>query len=245
MPVQFENYTHSFKLKGKPVFAPNDRCRRIGYDVKSWVEILVRFDSFYHHLRVGGHVAALHAHRPHTYFARVDIKQFFYSIGRNRVVRALREVKIPRPAHYGKWSCVKNPYGDPSYSLPYGFVQSPILASLVLMQSAVGELLRIFAKTMTVSVYMDDISLSSNDEASLKLAYAELLATLESSQFMVNSEKLRPPARLIDVFNCDLEQGNVTVSPARVDTFFAVPRTSASEAGFIRYCAIVSRGNST
>ena len=45
----------------------------------------------------------------------------FYGIGRNRVTRALHQIGVEQARTHGKWSCVKNPYGDPSYALPYGF----------------------------------------------------------------------------------------------------------------------------
>lgn len=132
MVVRFENFEFSFKLKGKPVFKPSARGEAIGYDVKERVERAVAFDPFFYHLREGGHVAALHAHRNHPFFARIDIERFFYGISRNRVGRALADVGIPRAGFYARWSTVRNPYIDPRYALPYGFVQSPILATLVL-----------------------------------------------------------------------------------------------------------------
>lgn len=243
MPVQFENYTHSFELKGKPVFAPSERGRRIGNDIKLKVEAAANFDAFYHHLQPGGHVAALHAHRDNRYFARVDIERFFYGIGRNRVARAIRESGIRRATHYAKWSCVKNPYGDPSYSLPYGFIQSPCLATLVLMLSPVGVFLRSLSRELTVSVYMDDISLSAADQARLMTAYEELTACMQHSGFALNAAKCRPPADMLDVFNCSLTGGRTQVLEDRVAKFFSVARTAASEASFMRYCATVEAGN--
>src|ERR1700710_1474341 len=137
MAVQFQNFAYTYQVDGKHIFAPNLLGEAIGRDIKQQVEKAYAFDVFVFHLRNGGHVAALHSHRDHAFFARVDIRRFFYSIARNRVQRALMSIGIPRARHYAKWSCVKNPYGDPSYALPYGFVQSPILASLVLMESPV------------------------------------------------------------------------------------------------------------
>ena len=46
MPVQFENFTHSFLLNGKPTFAPNELGRRIGEDIKAKVEKAYDFDPF-------------------------------------------------------------------------------------------------------------------------------------------------------------------------------------------------------
>ena len=93
MPVQFQNYEYRQDRKGKPpLFAPNALGERIGRDIKAQVELAYQFDDFIYHLKKkGGHVAALHAHRPHKFFARADIRRFFYSIARNRVRRARRD----------------------------------------------------------------------------------------------------------------------------------------------------------
>lgn len=168
MPVQFENYTHSFLLRDKSVFVPNDLGRRIGQDIKEKVEDSYDFEPFFYHLSAGGHVAALHAHRDKEFFCKADIENFFYSVSRNRVVRALREISINRAKHYGKWSCVRSPYENPRYALPYGFVQSSILASLALSTSAVGSFLRKISDDIAVAVYVDDITLSSNETDTLR-----------------------------------------------------------------------------
>jgi hypothetical protein len=247
MPVEFQNYEYSYTRAGKPVFAPSELGRRIGEDIKSQVEQSYPFDDFIYHLRKhGGHVAALHAHRMHRHFARVDIRRFFYSIARNRVRRSLSAIGIDRALHYAKWSCVKNPYAEPTYALPYGFVQSPILATLVLMQSGVGDFLRSLATEgrVLLTVYMDDISLSSDDLAGLELAFSELLSQLQAAQFEVSSAKVRKPAEAMDLFNCDVTCGQTTVRPERVVLFNSKERPETSLVAFDRYCQSVERGNS-
>lgn len=246
MPVQFQNYAYKYERNGKPIFAPSPLGEQIGKDIKAQVEGAYTFDDFIYHLRKkGGHVAAVHAHRPHAYFARIDIRRFFYSVARNRVVRALRAVGIRRAEQYAKWSTVKNPHGAPSYALPYGFIQSPILATLVLMESSVGALLRQLTAqgVVLVTVYMDDISLSSDDQAALETAFAELHQCLADAGFETSPAKTRPPAPTIDVFNCDLECGRTVVRDERIDIFTAEPRTQPSIDAFARYCASVEQGN--
>jgi hypothetical protein len=246
MPVQFENYDYRFERNGKAVFAPSVIGQKIGRDIKGQVEANYAFEDFIYHLRKkGGHVAALHAHRPHAFFARVDIRRFFYSIARNRVARALRNIGVARSEKYAKWSCVKNPYAPPSYALPYGFVQSPILASLVLMQSGVGELLRCLhaAGVVTPSLYMDDISLSSNDLEALKSGFDELMTALAVAQFEVHPQKVRAPGPAIDLFNCDMLCGRTVVQDARIDAFMASTRSVPSMESFVSYCDSVSDGN--
>lgn len=243
MPVRFENFEYSFQRKGKPVFAPSERGRRVGNDIKRRVEQAINFDPFYFHLQPGGHISALHSHRPNRFFARMDIERFFYRIGRNRVTRALKEVGIERAEHYAKWSTVKNPYDEPSYALPYGFVQSPILATLVLSQSPLGALLRTIGDHVTVSVYVDDISLSSQDEQALQAAFEQAGLALVASGFTANANKTVSPSSNIEVFNCNLTQGSTAVTDARKAEFQDSEHSDVSSDAFAAYCEHVEAGN--
>ena len=159
--------------------------------------------------------------------------------------RALSAIGVGRARHYAKWSCVKNPYGNLGYVLPYGFIQSPILATLVLMESGVGTLLRELdaGGDVTVTVYMDDICLSSDDLGGLQEAFDALLERLDQANFVVSGQKVRPPSPAMDVFNCDLESGQTEVQQQRIDLFEAEPRSDASMEAFARYCLIVEEGN--
>jgi len=243
MPVQFQNYEYSYLRDGKPVFVPSPVGKKIGYDIKGKVEESFEFDHFVYHFLPGGHVSALHAHRGNHIFARVDIETFFYGIGRNRVTKALRSIGIDRAERYAKWSTVKNPYGAPSYSLPYGFVQSPILASLVLLKSSVGDYLRGLPGHITKSIYMDDIVLSGQTLDTVTIAFDGLLAVLEQSNFQINEEKTRVPAPAMDVFNCDLAFGETAVREDRKLEFYETVSSAASAAAFERYCMTVEQGN--
>jgi hypothetical protein len=210
------------------------------------VEAAYPFEDFVYHLsKNGGHVAALHAHRPHSFFARIDIRRFFYSIARNRVARALRAIGVGRAEHYAKWSCVKNPYGVPSYALPYGFIQSPVLATLVLLQSGVGAFLRDLEaqRIVLVTVYMDDVTLSSDDFDALQGAFDRLLVCLAEAEFEISPDKTREPGPTMDLFNCDVQQGRTAVREERVNRFFAQPRSQISANAFDLYCETVKQGN--
>lgn len=246
MTVQFQNYDYSYDRNGKPIFAPSDLGERIGLDIKRQVEAVYVFDDFVYHLKKnGGHVAALHAHRLHQFFARVDIKNFFYGIAKSRVQRSLADLGILRARHYAKWSCVKSPFDEPRYALPYGFIQSPILATLVLMKSAVGSFLQGVAAAghIAVSVYMDDISLSSNDETALCEAFEQLKNKLQEANFEISAGKIREPSMAMDVFNCDLSHGKAEVRSERIGLFYAEMRSPESINGFEDYCARVQEGN--
>jgi hypothetical protein len=201
MPVKFSNYAYWYwNDGGKPVFVPNEKGYEVGYELKKLVESAVDFELFYFHLQPGGHVAALHEHRQNSYFARADLKNFFYSIGGNRVARALHEVGVPKAGALAKYSCVKNPLEGPSYCLPYGFVQSPILATLVLSRSALGAFLKEVRGDVTVSVYMDDIAISSDSPEKLQSTFAQLKSKIEEASFPINVAKTVSPTELLERF---------------------------------------------
>jgi hypothetical protein len=244
MAVAFENYLYSNPTeKGKPYFVPTDRCRRIGAETMTLVRARVKFEHHYYHFSKGAHVAALHAHRAHRYFARLDIQNFFYSVGRNRVKSALKDIGVPYAEHFAKWSTVRNPYDDPRYALPYGFVQSPLLASLVLRQSAIGTAIRDLPVRIKRSVYLDDIALSANKRDDLEEAFETVIAAVEAANFTLNEAKVIGPSTDITLFNCDLSSGMTKVSDPRIAKFYDAPASEESVAGFEAYLASVEAGN--
>lgn len=246
MDLGLRNYEYSYRnAKGKPVFAPSVKGREIGQKVKKLVTEAVDFDGIYYHLRSGGHVSALHVHRENEWFSRIDLKNYFYSISRNRINRELRRIGIRHHERFAKWSTVKNPYKLPSYSLPYGFVQSPILATLAFQNSAVGTLLRDMASEIAVSVYLDDIGLSSSNLALLQKVHRATLEAVEESNFVVNLDKTAEPASEMVLFNCDLAHASANVRAERIDEFFSIERSEPSASAFLAYCEAVSAGNLT
>lgn len=244
MVARFGNCAYSFvNEKGKPVFAPSDRGREIGYELKEELERISDLPQFYYHLRRGTHVRALRQLRQKRYFARLDFANFFYTVGRNRVQRALRELGMARSEYYAKWSTVKNPFSTPSYTLPYGFVQSPILASVVLATSAVGDYLGELSQEMVVSVYVDDIAIASNNKRMIEQRYNKLRRLVVASNFVINEEKSASPGRTVDLFNCHLRHMHTIVTEERRNRFNSVPRSDYSRAAFEEYCAAVEQGN--
>ncbi|MGI9374553.1 MAG: reverse transcriptase domain-containing protein [Tsuneonella suprasediminis] len=244
MAVRFATYDYNYQKNGKWYYAPSDKGREIGLDLKEQIEAAYPLDGIYYHLHDGGHVAALHQHRPHRYFCRVDIENFFYRIARNRVARALRGIGIARAERYAKWSTVKDPFGEFNYVIPYGFIQSPILATLVLDRSAVGNFLRSIPIQIGRSVYMDDIILSGDNLEMLTQYFDQLKAELKRGNFRLSQRKIRPPSEAMDVFNCDLETGQSAVQQDRREKFFAEPRSQESIEAFEEYCDRVETGNS-
>lgn len=241
MTVKFKNFDYCYQRAGKPIFAPSDIGRRIGADIKHQVEAAHNFPAYYYHVHRGGHISALHSHRRNRYFCKIDLQNFFYSCGRLRVARALRDIGIERSHSYAKWSCVKNPlHAPPTYSLPYGFVQSPILATLTLERSPLGATLEELRSEVTVAIFVDDISLSSNNLTVLCSAFERLKASVVTSPFSINPLKTVSPTDCLEIFNCNLAHLSSFVAPDRIKTFYSdASRGKASIDGFERYCSKV------
>lgn len=231
------NYSYKYQnAKGKWVFAPTPDSRQLGRYVKRLVGYGVEFPSCFYHLKKGGHIAALHALRRRKYFARLDLQDFFYSVGRNRVTRLLRSLNRRDAERLAKASTVKNPLGDPSYSLPYGFVQSPILASFALQESSLGKALLDASADVEVSVFVDDIAFAADDLSAVSDCYARLRDAAVESNFTINERKSNTPAPLIEVFHCHLSHMRTIVTEERRMEFAERGTSPASQAAFDLYC---------
>ncbi len=245
MSIEFKNFDYAFyNSKKKPVFVPNDRCRLLAAQIIPLVRAHIEFEDYYFHFSKGAHVAALHAHRNNRYFCRIDLKNFFYSISRNRVKAALKAIGIAEAERFAKWSTVKNPYDDPPYALPYGFPQSPILATLVFRKSQLGQVIDDLQPEIQRSVYIDDVAISGDDPAQLRRAFESIVRAVDDSNFRLNDEKVAPPSSDMALFNCDLSHQRSVVSPARVNMFEAGEHSNSGARAFSAYCASVEAGNS-
>ncbi|MCC4858840.1 reverse transcriptase domain-containing protein [Vibrio atlanticus] len=126
------------------------------------------------------------------------------------------------------------PHSNPdehSHSLPYGFSQSPLLASICLAQSHFGSCIRACHETdgMSLSVYMDDIVISSNDEQILLLWHEKLKIAAGKSKFKLNSLKENISSTSIEVFNINITEYEMHVSDKRFSKLHTVYSLSESE----------------
>ncbi|MFK4503992.1 hypothetical protein ABIF86_008283 [Bradyrhizobium japonicum] len=240
-----ENYVRTYKSKNKYIYEPTLECKRRADTLLKWSEDL-KLPSYFFHYRNGGHVEALHQHLQNRHFFRIDLKNFFYSIARNRVARVLRESGFRNARQYAEWSSVKNPYlGGPNYVLPIGFKQSPLLASLVLWRSPVASAIEdALHRDVLVSVYFDDLIGSANDEAELRITYDGILEACLQANLTANEGKLIPPAQAIMAFNCHLSHGRAEVTDERIQEFINENRGSIAEDSFLDYCIRVAGKNS-
>lgn len=226
-----QKWDHKFERKSERwVFVPTEYYKTRGLEIhkkilKNWTA-----PSYYYHLNAGGHVAAMHAHKKHKYYLALDIEDFFGSIGLSRVTRNL----VPffgytEARSMAKDSTVNHPIDFKRTILPYGFTQSPVVASIVLENTALGRGLELLSKHLKVSVYMDDIFLSSNSENTLEAAKEDLIHLAEISKFQLHSEKCQGPTTSLTVFNIDIKQGHLEINKNRMMDFFEVLSDSPSK----------------
>jgi hypothetical protein len=240
-----ENYKFKYRSRGKWFFVPNEKCERRGRRMLEFFKKRVVFPNYMYHFKTGGHVAALHAHLNNKLFFKIDIQNFYYSIARMRVTRALRQWHYPGAGAFSMWSCVINPLPGPKHALPIGFVQSPLLASLVMIKSEVADAIgRAVAKGVCISVYLDDFIGSHDDPDVLAEAYEDIRTTCVAAGLIPNPSKLVPPSAAITAFNCDLTHNSALVTPARANKYWTSPdRNALSDAGFVHYEGLVASKN--
>ena len=231
---------------GRWVFEPSDEYRMIGEAIKIAVCKAWKAPSYYYHLRRGGHVEALKLHGMNKYFVRFDIEDFFGRINRTRVTRCLKEYfSFPEARKMANDSTVRHPVENDRWVLPYGFVQSPILASLALAKSRLGtELERLHDnKLVKVSVYVDDIIASCNDLVQLHQSRDDLCNSAQKAALEFGASKTQGPAPTIIAFNIELAHMSLAIVPQRLDEFAVALAESDSEQqreGILKYVESVN-----
>lgn len=226
------NYEYSFEVRpGKPVFIQRQDSFKQGRLLTKAIEDKYQpCELFFHFRKRGGHVAAMKRHLGNEYFSRFDLEDFFGHVTRTKIVRALRNLG---------WSH-KEAFSDAVDSvvvldgkrvLPFGFHQSPLIATLVLEQSLLGQFLQQqAAHGLTVSVYMDDILVSANDQTHLADVSEKLMEIAVAAGFPVSLQKRAVALEEASIFNCILNQESVRFLDHRMRKFLADHET-ASEFG--------------
>ncbi|MFV0645535.1 MAG: reverse transcriptase domain-containing protein [Sphingomonadaceae bacterium] len=218
-------YDHHFTLKpGTRVYVPTDFGRDKGDGIKAAIESLWKPPANYFHLLGGGHVAAVKQHRNAVWLASLDLQRFFDQITRTKVHRALKAIGLP---HEEAWEMACDSTVDKAppkrqFSLPFGFVQSPIVASVVLAHSALGVVIRKLVNDgLTVTVYVDDITISGLDRNAVECAVTRLEAGAELAGFAFNPAKTQPPNSKVTSFNIEFGSGGMKVLQERMAEFEA------------------------
>lgn len=175
---------------------------------------------------------ALQVHQGQSSFLHLDIQDFFGSVNRSRVTRCLTPYfGYGTARHIANDSTVQHPTERGKYILPYGFVQSPLLATMALAKSALGSCLQKISELseLRVSVYVDDIVVSGPDNASLQTQLKELTAAAERARFEFNPLKQEGPAESITAFNIELARTGLELRPDRLELFRKTLQESSSE----------------
>ena len=228
------------------MFVPTMESIEAGEKIRKLIASRWKVPPYYYHLRAGGHVEAIRSHLHHSHFLHIDIKDFFGSINRSRVGRALREyVRHEEAREIANTSTVRDPSDKNRYFLPYGFVQSPMVASLCLDKSRLGTYLdKLQAMdSVSLSVYVDDIIISCDDAQLCASILSELGAAAEKANFTLNASKQEGPAPTITAFNIVLEHAGMRIGEKRLQAFLAKleePTGQSQRAAIISYVKSVS-----
>lgn len=233
MPTH-DRWRSKFQIKeGAWVFVPTDETIASGRQVKALIEECWSPPEHYYHLRKGGHVRALQEHTKHKFFIHLDIKNFFGHINKSRITRSLKEhIPYEKARDIAVKSTVRLPgAAEPKYILPFGFIQSPIIASVCLSKSALGRhLSRLKQRNdLSVSVYMDDILVSGNNLEGLKQELATIEAKSEKSGLPLNSEKQEGPNDCVTAFNIQISQGLLKIVSTKLGEFASTYSNSKNE----------------
>lgn len=209
-----------FRLKSNTwVYVPTLETVREGKLFKKIIELKWLPPTNYYHLKSGGHVDAVKYHLGGRFFVHADINKFFNSINRSRITRELKPYfGYEKSRAIAMESTVSIPLDSGQvFALPFGFVQSTIIASLCLRKSSLGNTIEILKKTdgVRVSVYVDDIIVSAQCLAKAEAALFMIQKSAERSGFYLNEEKTQGPSDTITAFNIDLQQNLMKITSRR------------------------------
>lgn len=202
----------AYTQNGSYIKTAQDLCERI---LSRWSP-----PKTYFHLRKGGHVAALKKHSNSDFFTHLDIDRFFGRITKNKIVRALKScgfnhVDAMQEAGH---SIIKQ---EGRTFLPYGFTQSPLLASLCLDRSKAGLALRKISPKVVLSVYVDDVILSCDTDykSILEDTSDSIIKAFDEAGFPISSKKKSVCQHKITSFNVKLGKNSLSITNKRMDEF--------------------------
>lgn len=139
-------------------------------------------------------------------------------------------------------STVLHPDDKKKTIVPYGFVQSQLIASICLFESALGRRLHLLSKRtgVAVSVYVDDVIVFTRDELLINELHVELLTAASRAGLQLNP--VGGPASEIRAFNIVLSEHSMFICSERLQAFSATLTSGASESqkrGILGYVASV------
>ena len=229
------------------VYVPSDTSRKLGQTIKKHISSNWDIPEYFYHFKSGGHVEAAKRHLNHRFFAFIDLKQFFTSLSLSRVTRVLKKFWPYEEARIlAISSMVKYPDNTTgqSFMIPFGFVQSPIFASLCLDQSHLGTVLNKFFEMpdIKISVYVDDIIISGDNREQLEKFYNCLLTAVEKSG--LKTSVIQAPASEITVFNMQLKHQSLQLEEgilSELRSKFKATDNENIQNGIFRYVSSVNQ----
>ena len=124
---------------------------------------------------------------------------------------------------------VQHPVDLGKYMLPYGFVQSPLLASLAFAHSKLGSCLsKLKEEGYCVSVYVDDIIISAGSDSALNECWPDIQSAAESAKFPLNPTKMQGPGPMVTAFNIELSHGSLRLRSGRLNEFQSAYQTTSN-----------------
>ena len=143
---------------------------------------------------------------------------FFESISDTKVYRSLRSIGIPHSVAFvltGESTVV----GAKGTHLPRGLHQSPLLSSLAFDRSLLGSTIRSMNIRSKITVYNDDIIISSYSLNNVQTDFDLLLQAIMRCRLGINTSKTHPPRKRVRVFNMILSGEGISFTKDRVEQF--------------------------
>lgn len=190
---------------------------------------------------------ALRLHSADKVFVHLDLADFFGSVSQTRVTRCLKtRLGYEQARWIAKESTVEHPGGSGAKVLPYGYAQSPILASLALYESQLGRVLQglVTSGRVRVSVYVDDIILSGEDVGFLNACVDEIRMSAARSRFALNEAKTQGPDPVVRAFNVNISHMSMEIAADRLALFRQAVQGSTNKHrtdAIIKYVKIVNQ----
>lgn len=163
---------------------------------------------------------------------------------KNKIIRCLVKAGLPftEANDLAAISVVKF---QNSFILPYGFVQSSLLSTMALKYSRIGKALNEAPNDISISVYVDDILISTKGSVETLKHYSEkvCLAAAESN-FPINIDKSEIAKSKVTIFNIDLSKNIKAINDKRLGEFLTEIKTTANDSradSMINYVSLVNK----